>query len=193
MTSETRSPDVRVIDVPGLPRFEIAPHHCFACGTLNAHGIRLDLHVERGRSWVELALQPRFQGWDGIIHGGIVATILDEVMAWALVGEDSWGLTARLAIDFKKPVRVDQRIRAEGWITRSRRRIVDTEARLTDASTGEVLATATGLYMAADEDRKRELRARYGWRRLDDPTPQDGASPNHRATAATPTTVDSPA
>jgi acyl-coenzyme A thioesterase PaaI-like protein len=171
LTSETRAPEARVIDVPGLPRFEIAPHHCFACGTLNAHGIQLDLHVERGRSWVELALEPRFQGWDGIVHGGIVATILDEVMAWALVGEDDWGLTARLAVDFKKTVMVDQRIRAEGWITRTRRRLVDTEARLIDAASGDVLATATGVYMAADEERKLELRSRYGWRRLDDPPP----------------------
>ena len=48
-----------MIDVPGLPRFEIAPHHCFACGTLNTHGLHLDLHVERGRSWVELTYEER--------------------------------------------------------------------------------------------------------------------------------------
>ena len=50
----TLTSEARVIDVPGVPRFEIAPAHCFACGTLNAHGLHLDLHVERGRSWVEL-------------------------------------------------------------------------------------------------------------------------------------------
>ena len=157
-----------MIDVPGVPRFQISPHHCFACGTLNANGLHLDLHVERGRSWVELTYEERFQGWDGIAHGGIIATILDEVMAWALVGEDDWGVTARLSIDFKQPVNVGQRIRAEGWITRSRRRIVDTEARVTDATSGDVLATATGVYMAADETRKQELRALYGWRPLDE-------------------------
>ena len=108
--------------------------------------------VARGSRWT---LEQRFQGWDGIAHGGILATILDEVMAWALVGEDNWGLTARLSIDFKCPVRVGQAIRAEGWITRSRRRIVDTAAQATDAATGEVLATATGVYVAADEERKR--------------------------------------
>ena len=162
-----------MIDVPGLPRFEIAPHHCFACGTLNANGLHLDLHVDRGRSWVELTYEQRFQGWDGIAHGGILATILDEVMAWALVGEDSWGLTARLAIDFKQPVNVGQRIRADGWITRSRRRIVDTEARVIDAVSGDVLATATGVYVAVDETRKRELRARYGWRQLDETAPAE--------------------
>lgn len=148
--------------------FEFTPHNCFACGTLNLNGLGLLHHLEPGRSWTELTLDRRFEGWEGIVHGGIVSTILDEVMAWALVGEDSWGLTARLAVDFKKPVLVDQRIRAEGWITRSRRRLVDTEARLTDAASGDVLATGIGVYMAADEERKRELRSRYGWRRLDD-------------------------
>jgi acyl-coenzyme A thioesterase PaaI-like protein len=158
--------DTRVIDVQGVPRFAIEPHHCFACGTLNETGMQLELHVERGRSWVELALEDRFQGWDGIAHGGILCTILDEVMAWALVGEDSWGLTARLAVDFKKTVEVGQHLRAEGWITRSRRRIVDTAGQVVDARTGVVLATATGVYLAADEDRKAELRKRYGWQPL---------------------------
>ena len=168
-----------MIDVPGIRRFQISPHHCFACGTLNTNGLQLDLHVERGRSWVELTYEERFQGWDGIAHGGIIATILDEVMAWALVGEDDWGVTARLSVDFKQPINVGQTIRAEGWITRSRRRIIDTEARIIDAASGDVLATAAGVYMAADGTRKQELRARYGWRMLDDaPTPEtvDGRS-----------------
>ena len=156
-----------MIDVPGLARFEIAPHHCFACGTLNTSGMHLDLHIERGRSWVELAYEPRFQGWDGIAHGGILTTILDEVMAWSLVGEDHWGLTARLAVDFKRPVSVGQAIRGEGWIARSRRRIFDTEGTITDTATGDILVTAAGVYLAADDARKRELRQRYGWRALE--------------------------
>lgn len=163
--------DAQVIDVPGVPAFAIEPHHCFACGSLNATGMGLALHVERGRSWVELTLEPRFQGWDGIAHGGILCTILDEVMAWALVGEDNWGLTARLNVEFKQTVMVDQPIRAEGWITRTRRRIVDTAGHVVDARSGAVLATATGVYLAADEDRKAELRKRYGWTRLDAPKP----------------------
>jgi acyl-coenzyme A thioesterase PaaI-like protein len=160
--------EARVIDVLGIPRFAIEPHHCFACGTLNETGMRLDLHVERGRSWVELTLEPRFQGWDGIAHGGILCTILDEVMAWALVGEDNWGLTARLNVDFKRTVVVGQALRAEGWITRSRRRVVDTAGHVVDARTGAVLATATGVYLAADERRKAELRRRYGWTPIND-------------------------
>ena len=173
MTSETGTrprdmSDPRVIDVPGVPRFEVAPHHCFACGTLNTTGMGLVLHVEPRRCWTDLTLEQRFQGWDGIAHGGILCTVLDEVMAWSLVGEDNWGLTARISVEFKKPVEIGHPIRAEGWITNSRRRLVDTAARIVDPVSGTVFATASGVYVAADEARKQELRQRYGYVPLSD-------------------------
>lgn len=149
-----------------LLTIEVAPHRCFACGSLNEHGLHLDLHVAGDRCWTELVLPDRFQGWDGIAHGGILCTILDEVMAWALVGEDNWGVTARMSVDFRKPAAVGMRLRADGWVTRARRRLVETEARIVDQASGTELATATGLYVAADEDRKRELQRRYGFRSL---------------------------
>ena len=155
-----------MIDVPGVPRFEVGPHHCFACGTLNTHGLGLVIHVEPRRAWVDVELDRRFQGWDDIAHGGIICTILDEVMAWSLAGEDNWGVTARMQVEFRKPVPIGQPIRAEAWITRARRRVIDTEARLTDGTAGPVLATATGVYVAADESRKAELRERYGIGRI---------------------------
>jgi acyl-coenzyme A thioesterase PaaI-like protein len=148
-------------------QFDFAAHNCFACGTLNANGLGLVLHLEHERSWTELALDRRFEGWEGIAHGGIVSTILDEVMAWSLVASDNWGVTARLAVEFRRPVPIETAIRADGWVTRSRRRVVDTSARLIELETGIELATATGVYVAADAARKRELQDRYGFRRLD--------------------------
>jgi acyl-coenzyme A thioesterase PaaI-like protein len=159
LTSEARTAEV-IGDLP----FEIAPHRCFACGSLNRDGLGLVIHVEAQRAWIETRLDPRFQGWDGIAHGGIVATILDEVMAWSLAAEDTWGVTARMAIHFRRPVPLDSPIRADGWIVRSRRRLQDTAARLVDVTTGVELATATGLYVSADEARKAELRERYAVR-----------------------------
>src|SRR6476659_575512 len=160
----TLTSEPRVIDVPGIPRFEIAPHNCFACGTLNAHGLGLTIHVEPDRSWTEVELDRRFEGWEGVIHGGILCTILDEVMAWAIVGEDNWGVTARMSVELRRPNEGGTPIRAEGWITRSRRRIVDTAARIVDPVTGSELATATGVYVAADTARKRDLQDRYAFR-----------------------------
>ena len=134
------------------------------------------LHLESARSWADLRLERRFEGWEGVAHGGIVCTILDEVMAWALVAEDNWGVTARISVNFRKPILIDQAIRAEGWITRSRRRVVDTAARIVDAATGVELATAEGTYVAADAARKRELRERYGFRALDPEVAEETAS-----------------
>ena len=173
MTSEASVASTRpAIETP-TGRFEFAAHNCFACGTLNAGGLGLALHVEPGRSWVELALDRRFEGWEGVVHGGILCTILDEVMAWALVGEDNWGVTARMAVEFKRPVEVGTPIRAEGWITRSRRRIVDAAGHIVDAGTGAELATATGVYVAAGHARKQDLRERYAYRPAEPPGPTD--------------------
>lgn len=159
-----RQSAARVVAASGGLTIEVAPHRCFACGSLNEHGIHLDLHVDGDRCWTELALPDRFQGWDGIAHGGIICTVLDEVMAWSLAATDNWGLTARMSVGFKRPVRLGVAIRAEGWITASRRRIVETAARIVDAASGEILATATAVYVAADADRKAELQARYQFR-----------------------------
>jgi uncharacterized protein (TIGR00369 family) len=142
--------------------FRIRPHNCFACGELNEIGLHLQLNLDHARCWTELVMPRRFEGWEGIIHGGILCTILDEVMAWALVSNDNWGVTARLGIDFRKPVAVGQSIRAEGWITEAKRRIQVTAGRIVDAETGDELATAHATYVAASESRKRELKERYG-------------------------------
>ncbi|MEO5940103.1 MAG: PaaI family thioesterase, partial [Candidatus Limnocylindrales bacterium] len=134
-----------------------------------------DLHVDGDRCWTELSLPDRFQGWDGIAHGGIICTILDEVMAWSLAATDNWGLTARMSVEFKRPVRLGIPVRGEGWISAVRRRIVETAGRIVDPATGQVLATATATYVAADAARKAELQARYRFRLAPSSTAADPA------------------
>ena len=150
------------ISIDGQP-FPIRAHNCFACGELNVEGMGLALHVEGDSCWTELSLPDRFEGWRGIAHGGIVCTILDEVMAWSLVDSDAWGLTARMSVDFKRPVPIGAPIRAAGRLVERRRRLLRTDARLIDLSTGDLLATAEATYVAAPDDRKADLKRRYGF------------------------------
>jgi uncharacterized protein (TIGR00369 family) len=176
--------DVRI----GGSRIVLEPHNCFACGSLNTHGLHLELHAGNGRCWTELELDRRFEGWEGIAHGGIVTTILDEVMAWALVDNDSWGVTARVQVEFKRPVPIGRRIRGEGRVVDVRRRIVRAEGLLRDSIDGTVLATAAGTFVAAPEDRKRALKERYGFRMEAEQaampdTVDHAARPNVKATA----------
>jgi len=152
------------VGLDGELLIEVAPHNCFACGSLNEGGLQLDLHVDGERCWTELTLDDRFQGWDGIAHGGIVCTVLDEVMAWSLASTENWGVTARLNVAFRKPVPLGTRIRGEGWVTTARRRVIETAGRIVDPASGVILATADASYVAADAERKRELQARYRFR-----------------------------
>lgn len=158
MTSERAVRDVQV----GGRRFELAPHNCFACGSLNVHGLQLELHAGDDQCWVELTLADRFEGWEGMAHGGIVCTILDEVMAWALVDHDIWGVTARMSVEFKKPVPIGRPIRGEGRVTSARRRLVEAQGIILDPVDGSILARAEATFVGASEARKAELKTRYG-------------------------------
>jgi hypothetical protein len=68
-------------------------------------------------------------------------------------------------------------VRAEGLLVERRRRLLTTRARLVDAETGELLATADALYVAAPPDRKQALKDRYGFRLVRDDDTSSGASP----------------
>lgn len=160
MTSEARLRDER-------GAFDFEPHHCFACGELNEHGLHLVLHTSPDGAWTELVLEPRFQGWEAVAHGGIVCTILDEVMAWAVIGQGTWGVTARLAVTFKRPIPTGARIRAEGRVVQLGRRAVRAEGRVLDPATGLVMATGESTFVALPPDQVERLKARYGMRRAD--------------------------
>lgn len=152
------------MEAGGEGTYDLAAHRCFACGELNMRGIRMPLHMEPDHAWSELTLDTAFQGWEGIAHGGILATLLDEAMAWATVSREMLSFTARMTIEYRKPVRVGVPIRVEGRIVEARRRLIRTEASIVDPATGHVLARAEGVYVAAPEDRQSELRGRYRFR-----------------------------
>jgi len=154
--------------------FEFEPHHCFACGELNEHGLHLELHTDPEGSWTELTLDPRFQGWDAVAHGGIVCTILDEVMAWSVIGRGTWGVTARLNVAFRRPIPTRRAIRARGWVVEEHRRACRTASEVLDSATGEVLATAEWTIIAVPDEQLQRLKARYGMRRINAPAPGAG-------------------
>jgi acyl-coenzyme A thioesterase PaaI-like protein len=82
-------------------------------------------------------------------------------------------VTARLSVDFTRIVPIDRAIRAEGRVTRVRRRLVDAEGVVIEPETGEVLARAEATYVGAPESRKQELKERYAFR-LEPETGQPG-------------------
>ena len=167
---------------------------CFACGELNEHGLHLDLHVDGDRCWTELALPDRFQGWDGIAHGGIVCTILDEVMAWSVIGTRQLGRhrPAERRLQAAGPARPADPRRRLGHRD-APARVVETAGRIVDAATGEVLATAEAMYVAADAEQpsasSRSATASGRRRRGASATPAATAAPHREPARLSPITA----
>lgn len=83
---------------------------CFACGTKNPIGLQLTF-IEKDESYITtFTARPEHQGYDGIMHGGLVSTILDEVMAGYLYAKGFNAVTAKLEVRFRKPTPIGQQL-----------------------------------------------------------------------------------
>jgi uncharacterized protein (TIGR00369 family) len=127
---------------------------CFGCGEANLRGMRLQFQrdEERKRIVGQFRLGPEFQGASGFIHGGIIATVLDEVMSKASRFLDVRAVTAELIVEYLKPVRVGDELTVEGFHTRREGRQLYHEGEIRDA-TGTLLARGRGRFVVVDEER----------------------------------------
>lgn len=129
----------------------MADQMCFACGVDNPIGLHLTFTFDGEEYITSFLADARYQGYQGIIHGGIIATLLDEVMArlvWEKAGPSA---TARMEVRYRRPAPVGAVIHVRGRITAVRRdgQLYETAATATLAD-GTILAEATGLVMRQD-------------------------------------------
>jgi uncharacterized protein (TIGR00369 family) len=129
-------------------------NHCFGCGPANRDGLRLRFFDEgRGdRALCRVKVPQRFEGPPGHVHGGIIATLLDEAMGKANKLAGVVALTRTMEIDYLKPVPLNTPLLLEGWGIRRQGRKHFNTAEIRRES-GEVLARATGLFIAIDAER----------------------------------------
>jgi uncharacterized protein (TIGR00369 family) len=125
---------------------------CFVCGQDNPHGLNLRSRIEDGIVVLDYTTRDADRGYQHIMHGGIAMTLLDEVMTWAaILSAGKVCVAAEMSTRLRKPIRVPQLIRVEGWITRATSRLLVTEGRILDAE-GQVLLFSTGKYMPMPGD-----------------------------------------
>lgn len=119
---------------------------CCVCGRVNPDGLHLDFAVCSDGS-VEARFQgsARFQGYPGLLHGGIVALLLDGAMTNCLFAHGHAGLTAELVIRFPHPALIDRQVTVRGWITRARPPLFEAAAAL--VQDGQIKAKATGKFL----------------------------------------------
>jgi uncharacterized protein (TIGR00369 family) len=140
---------------------------CLVCGRQNPHGLRLSLDVDESTGVVRVDFTPRPEhiGFEGIVHGGVLATVLDEAMVWAA----TWAgrrfcVAAEMSIRFRKsagvgaPLRTEAKVESAGSKRPGTPRLIYAEGLIVD-DTGATVAEATGKYMVVSPDRNRDVVA----------------------------------
>jgi uncharacterized protein (TIGR00369 family) len=140
--------------------YAFADHHCFACGATNPIGLKLEIEVGDGEARTSWTPGPDFVGWEGKVHGGLLATLLDEVMAWAPAADDAWAVTAEMTIRYRSPAEPGETLNAAGRVTSRRRRIYRVHGEVRGAD-GRLVAEAEGRFLGASPTEKAELKRRY--------------------------------
>lgn len=120
----------------------IDDNYCFACGKNNQCGLTLSFKYSDGILTSEFTPSKIHQGYKDIIHGGIITTVLDEVMIQAAIAEGITPVTAEISVRFKKPLLAGESTIAEAEIIKKRTGIIEARSRLLRKSDSSVIAEA---------------------------------------------------
>ena len=130
---------------------------CFICGLENPVGLHLHIYeTEPGVVETTYVAPEHFQGYPGVLHGGIVGAIIDEISGRALMGSDPMNprfmFTARLEVKYRKNVPIGKPLKIVGKAGKAKSRSAEAWAGIYDAETGELLAEGTTLLMNVPSD-----------------------------------------
>jgi uncharacterized protein (TIGR00369 family) len=131
-----------------LTPFAHAAHNrCFGCGPANAVGLQLEFLLAPDGSVVSFPVVANtFDGHQGYLHGGIIATLLDETMSKAVRALGKPSMTRKMDVDYRRPVPSGAPLRIEGRVVRSESRKHWAEGKILNAE-GNTLAEASGLFI----------------------------------------------
>ena len=141
--------------------------HCFVCGLENPIGLKLAFYqTADGEVSAEYTVDESYQGYPGVVHGGVVAAMLDEICGRSHMGVDPprFMYTARLDIRYRKNVPVGQRLKLVGKAGKSKRRTATAHGAIYSPD-GELLAEAEALLVNVPQDVYNEVDFQaLGWK-----------------------------
>ena len=129
-------------------------NHCFVCGLNNSFGLKITFYdTGPGEISAEYTVPEQYQGYPGVVHGGIVAAMLDEMAGRSHMGTNPprFMYTARLEIRYRKNVPVGKPLRLVGKAGKSRRQTATATSAIYD-SEGNLLAEADVLLVDVPEE-----------------------------------------
>ena len=130
--------------------------NCFVCGDKNESGLKVDFFYDQGVAKAEFIPDERFQGYKDILHGGIISSLLDEVMIKAVIAKGLLVVTVEIEVKFLKPVRIGERLFLEGKVIKEKEKIFVAEGKVWN-SKGERVATGKGKFFKVKEEMQEVL------------------------------------
>ena len=133
-------------------------HSCFVCGESNPAGLKLRFETDGHIVQTRFTPQNEHVGFRQTVHGGLIATLLDEIMVWACaVQTNRFAFCAELTVRYLHPVRPHELVLAAGELSANRRnKIFEAKAELRNEA-GLVLASATGKYLPIKAEGARAM------------------------------------
>lgn len=120
-------------------------NHCFVCGPDNPVGLRLRFTRDGEAVTAEFVPREEHVGWEGVVHGGILAAVLDDAMGNVFYLRGYQALTARMEVRFRRPVRPGERLQVRAWVASEDSRTITTRAEL--LRDGEVVCSGQGVFL----------------------------------------------
>lgn len=125
-------------------------NNCFVCGPVNPIGLRIEFRMEDDYCRASFCPGGDYIGFENMVHGGIMYSALDDVMANWLFLQGARGHTAKCEIRYRQPVAVGTRIDLKGWLVKRKGPLAMLEGMATRASDEEVVADARASFMIVD-------------------------------------------
>jgi uncharacterized protein (TIGR00369 family) len=129
---------------------------CFVCGDKNPTGLNVAFYSDDDRVVAQYTAGPSFEGYKDILHGGILSSLLDEVMIRAVLDKGIFSLTSEICVKFRKMVKTGDQLFLEGRLTEDRGRLLVAQGKITNQQ-DEVVATAEGKFFRAGGELKQHL------------------------------------
>lgn len=123
--------------------------HCFVCGPANPIGLHLQFRLEDNVCRAEFTPQAHHCGYDGVTHGGIIFSVLDDVMANWIVLQGKQAFTAKVDLRYKDTLATGTKVRLEGTCTKARGRLYQMRATMTRCDNNQLVAECDASFMAA--------------------------------------------
>jgi len=170
LTQNRKRKEQEVMEEEKIRIPKIEGYRCFACGTANPIGLNLQFYRSGNSICSDITLGQYHEGWDNMAHGGIVSTVLDEVMSWTILYfKRVFFVTRKMEVKYIKPVLIGEPLTVKGKLMEENRQnlitaraeIFNDKGQLLSRSKGEFMELPSERLSAVSEGLKREMVALF--------------------------------